>query len=153
MDALVVVATRATSTAVLHALSRACSTLRSVVMRDSSDALARCMLAGKRAVTAVLRAYCAAEFAGLTERCVAEAVGAVVVYRLRHEDIASWGTYAHFWYVTTLIVASAINVDEWRVALIAHGRAGDRGAVYTGVIRHAEARAIRAGCFHTNMSA
>ena len=143
MDALVVVATRANSTAVLHALSRVCATLRSVTMRDSGDALARCMLAGKHAVTAVLRAYCAAEFAGLTARCVDEAVGAVVVYGLRHEDIASWGAFAHFWYVSTLIVAAAVNVDEWRVALVASGRGADRAAVYAGVIAAAEARARR----------
>jgi hypothetical protein len=144
MDALVVAGTRATSTALLHALSRVCATLRSVAMRERDAALERCMRAGKRAVTAVLREYCRGSFAGLTARCVDEAVGAVVVYRLRQEDIAGWGTYAHFWYVSTLIVAAAINVDEWRVALIARGRGADRGAVYTNVIRDVEARALLA---------
>jgi hypothetical protein len=145
--ALVVVATRAESTATLHLLSRVSSTLRRVVLRaETDDTLARCMRAGKHAVTAVIRAYVHERFPGLTERCVDEAVGAVVVYRLRHEHIASWGAHAHFWHASTLIVASAVNVDEWRVALIARGREADRGAVYTNVIRHVEARALRLKC-------
>jgi hypothetical protein len=143
MDALVVVATRATSTAALHALSRVSATLRRVVMRhETDDALAACMRAGKRAVTAVCRAYVREAFLDLTARCVAEAVGAVVVYRLRKEHTAHWGPHGSFWHVSTLIVASAINVDEWRVALIANGRAADRGAVYTNVIRDVEARSL-----------
>ena len=145
MDALVVVATHATSTAVLRALSRACSTLRHAALRAETEAtLAACMLAGKKAVTAVLRDFVRGGVPDLTERCVDEAVGAVVVYRLRHAHIASWGAYAHFWYVSTLIVASAINVDEWRAALVAKGRDADRGAVYTDVIRTVEALALRA---------
>ena len=73
----------------------------------------------------------------------AVAVGAVAVHRVRATHLASWGAYAHLWYVCTLVVASAINVDEWRVALVAAGREADRGAVYTSVIRTVEARALR----------
>jgi hypothetical protein len=144
--ALVVVAARETSTAVAHALSRVSATLRSVTMRAESDAaLGECMRAGKRAVTCVVRAFVRGELdaAGLTARCIAEAVGAVAVHRVRATHLASWGAYAHLWYVCTLVVASAINVDEWRVALVAAGREADRGAVYTSVIRTVEARALR----------
>jgi hypothetical protein len=144
--ALVVLAARARSTAVAHALSRVNATLRSATMRAESDAaLGACMRAGTDAVTDVVRAFVRGETgaAGLTARCVAEAVGAVVVHRVRTRHLETWGAYAHLWYVCTLVVASAINVDEWRVALVAAGREADRAAVYSRVIATVEARALR----------
>ncbi len=95
------------------------------------------MLAGSRAVTDTIRAFVergeGAET--LASRCADEAVGAVVVYRIRPAHLADWGQYGHRWHLATLIVASAVNVDEWRASLVARGRGSDRALVYSRVLR------------------
>ena len=67
-------------------------------------------------MTETIRAFCADSSAALDldERCVREAVGAIVAHDVRVTDLPDWGSYTRRSHFVTLIVACAVNVDTWR---------------------------------------
>ena len=158
MNALVIAVSRSGSMTVRHKSSRVCRALR-VAAHDGIEAgcLARCLRAGRHSTTAVIRAFVSgeahAEFtksAMLADECIDDAVGAVVVYRINAGHLAHWGRdgrdpeYARPEHLCTLIVAGAVNVDEWRATLVARGLEQHRHVVYCGVPRCVDEWSARA---------
>ena len=155
MNALVIAVSRSGSMTVRHKSSRVCRALR-VAAHDGIEAgcLARCLRAGRHSTTAVIRAFVSgeahAESALLADECIDDAVGAVVVYRINAGHLAHWGRdgrdpeYARPEHLCTLIVAGAVNVDEWRTTLVARGLEQHRHVVYCGVPRCVDEWSARA---------
>jgi hypothetical protein len=145
MDALVLVVSRTDSMAVRHMAMGACAALRAASVSGVERGLGGCLRAGQAAVGEVIRAFVerAAYASDLNARCIAEAVGSVVVHRVRAPDVAHWGSFGHFGHVCTLVVAGAVNSDEWRVGLIARNRERDRVLVYHKIIGAVDAWAAR----------
>jgi hypothetical protein len=148
MDALTLVVARTRSMAVRHRAAGACVALRAASRSGVESGLGACLRAGQAAVGDAIRAFIDGTIAAteLPARCVDEAIGSVVVHQIRALDIAHWGSsFGHFGHVCTLIVAGAVNTDEWRARLIARGRERDRTLVYHKVIFAVEELAARIG--------
>jgi hypothetical protein len=142
MDALVVAIARSGSMAVRHKASQVCRTLRVA----AHDRIARgchvsCMRAGRASVSGVIRAFVTSphDETDVAGECIEDAVGAVVVHRVRPTALVGWGEYATLSHLVTLIVAGAVNVDEWRATMAARGVGHRRHAVYCGVMRRVDA--------------
>jgi hypothetical protein len=159
MKALVIAVSRSGSMTVRHNSSRVCRALR-VAAHDGIEAgcLARCIRAGGHSVAAVIRAFVAKAHADsvdlralvLADECIDDAVGAVVVHRINAGHLAHWSRdgrdpeYARPEHLCTLIVAGAVNVDEWRKTLIARGLDQHRHLVYSRVPRCVDEWSARA---------
>ena len=141
MDALIIAIRRSDSMAVRHKATQVCRALR----ESAHDGLAAgchvsCMRAGRASVSAVIRAFVTGpDETDLAAECIEDAVGAVVVHRVRPSALADWGEYARLSHLVTLIVAGAVNVDEWRATMVARGTEHRRHAVYCGVMRRVDA--------------
>jgi hypothetical protein len=143
MDALVIAVARSESMTVRHKATQVCRALR-VAAHDgiATGCHVRCMRRGRASVSAIIRAFVtgsARDSRALGEECLADAVGAVVVHRVLPSALADWGQYARLAHLVTLIVAAAVNVDEWRATLVARGAEHLRHAVYGDVVRHVDA--------------
>jgi hypothetical protein len=140
MDALVIAVARSESMTVRHKATQVCRALR-VAAHDglATGCHVRCMRRGRASVSAIIRAFVTGSARDLGAECLADAVGAVVVHRVRPSALADWGQYAHLAHLVTLIVAAAVNVDEWRATLVARGAEHLRHAVYCDVVRHVDA--------------
>jgi hypothetical protein len=136
MDALVLVVSRTRSMAVRHRALGACTALRVASLSGVERGLGACLRTGQAAVGDVIRAFVAGavDAKELNARCIDEAVGAVVVHGICALDVAHWGAFGHVGHVCTLVVAGAVNDDEWRVGLLARNRACDRVLVYHRII-------------------
>jgi hypothetical protein len=141
MDALVVAIARSGSMTVRHKATQVCRTLR-VAAHDhvATGCHVSCMRAGRASVSGVIRAFVAScEETDLAGECIEDAVGAVVVHRVCPTALAGWGEYATLSHLVTLIVAGAVNVDEWRATMVARGVGHRRHEVYCGVMRRVDA--------------
>ena len=142
MDALVIAIARSKSMSVRHKASQVCRTLR-VAARDriATGCYIRCMHAGRASVSGVIRAFVTSprDETDLAGECIEDAVGAVVVHRVCPTALVDWGEYARLSHLVTLIVAGAVNVDEWRATMVARGTEHRRHAVYCGVMRRVDA--------------
>jgi hypothetical protein len=142
MDALVIAIARSGSMAVRHKASQLCRTLRAAAHDGiATGCHVSCMRAGRASVSGVIRAFVTSPRDGtdLAGECLEDAVGAVVVHRVCPTALVGWGEYARLSHLVTLIVAGAVNVDEWRATLVARGTEHRRHAVYCDVMRHVDA--------------
>ncbi len=143
---------------VRHKSAMTCRELR-VAAHDGIEAgcLARCLRAGRHSLTDVIRAFVTGDAntrvtsaIALADACIDDAVAAVVVHRINAGHLAHWSRdgldpeYARPEHLCTLIVAAAVNVDEWRKTLIARGLEQHRHVVYYGVTRRVDEWSARA---------
>jgi hypothetical protein len=150
-DALRVVVLATHSAAARHAASATCTALRALGRRYENRAggddaerarrkVARCFEEGSECVARVLRGFCEARVTreAMLAGCVAEAVGSVATHGVAPSELRllGWGEHARLSHMCALIVAGAVNVDEWRARLPFGDR---RNAVYFALIAATDA--------------
>ena len=132
-DGLVVAIRRCESMTARHLASRSCVSARAAARKGVALGDVRaCSRVAHAAITALVLAFCADAHAALDldRRCILEAAGAIVVHGITPADLTAWGGFARLEHFVTLIVAGAINVDDWRHLL----RGERRRHVYVSVL-------------------
>ena len=143
-DALLLCVGRSQSMAVRHIASKVNASMRAaawtgLALRD----IGSCIRTGQLAVTSLIRRCCAdAEehaCAGLDAMCLREAIGSVVVHRIKPSHIHDWDDFARLEHVVTIIVAGSVNDDAWRLATMRANHFSKRKYIYFTIIATADA--------------